>query len=569
MDKEKNRKIEVTRRDFLVGAGTVAVGSAVGAGVLSGCGTVSTKVTAPATITTTPAREWSWTKVPDPIPDSRIKKTYTADIVVVGLGNAGHMALLTAAEGGASVIGVEQKAEGYGVCGDQMGLLSGTSFQKSQGIEFTDEDRRLAVWELMKLGGNRADGRFYRQWLENGNELFDWLKAITDEAGVTWSAMNAQPDWDNSIEQYRSYPTVAVCDNKGLFKAMKKKAVDLGATIQHKITAKQLIKSNGRVTGLIATNGDGDYVKYVAEKGVILCTGDYSGSTEMIEAYCPRILATGRTNGLQPLNKGAGHQMGMWVGAQMELGPHAPITHAMNYGLLGKAASLQINALGERFHNESVGGQAWNESVEQQPGTICWQVIDSNWEKYYMNSSEGIPQAPNDGPMGMMGMSVAEQLASASSIPVEERPPNYNDQFASMTPRAIYTADTLEGLAALMKVPAEKFVSEVRRYNQLCYKGNDSDFQKPPWRLFPVDTPPYYAGKAGLNCMLTLLGGLLTDPNTMQAYDKDFNIIKGLYLAGNTVGRRFNISYPEVCMGISVGMARVNGRCAAKQALLG
>jgi trimethylamine-N-oxide reductase (cytochrome c) len=60
-DKEKKQAGEVSRRDFLVGAGTVVVGGAIGAGVLSGCGektvTETVKVTetktVPTTITTT------------------------------------------------------------------------------------------------------------------------------------------------------------------------------------------------------------------------------------------------------------------------------------------------------------------------------------------------------------------------------------------------------------------------------------------------------------------------------------------------------------------------------------
>jgi anaerobic selenocysteine-containing dehydrogenase len=50
---------QVTRRDFLVGAGTVAVGGAIGAGLLSSCKgdtttvTQTTTKTVPTTITTT------------------------------------------------------------------------------------------------------------------------------------------------------------------------------------------------------------------------------------------------------------------------------------------------------------------------------------------------------------------------------------------------------------------------------------------------------------------------------------------------------------------------------------
>jgi len=57
----KNEKAEVSRRDFLVGAGAVVASGAVGAGILAGCGgggetvtVTTTKVsTVPTTVTTT------------------------------------------------------------------------------------------------------------------------------------------------------------------------------------------------------------------------------------------------------------------------------------------------------------------------------------------------------------------------------------------------------------------------------------------------------------------------------------------------------------------------------------
>jgi len=57
-NEEKKQSGEVTRRDFLVGAGTVVVGGAIGAGLLSSCGdgettTVSTTIEKTKTVTTT------------------------------------------------------------------------------------------------------------------------------------------------------------------------------------------------------------------------------------------------------------------------------------------------------------------------------------------------------------------------------------------------------------------------------------------------------------------------------------------------------------------------------------
>ena len=62
VNEEKKQSGEVTRRDFLVGAGTVVVGGAIGAGVLSGCsgGEEVTKTVVQTTTKTVPTNRYSW-----------------------------------------------------------------------------------------------------------------------------------------------------------------------------------------------------------------------------------------------------------------------------------------------------------------------------------------------------------------------------------------------------------------------------------------------------------------------------------------------------------------------------
>lgn len=75
----------------------------------------------------------------------------------------------------------------------------------------------------------------------------------------------------------------------------------------------------------------------------------------------------------------------------------------------------------------------------------------------------------------------------------------------------------------------------------------------------------FIKGTAAGAGMLIVMGGLLCNAD-LQAYDADFNVIKGLYLAGNTVGKRFSVSYPTTCPGISNGLALTHGRYAGLKA---
>ena len=60
------------------------------------------------------------------------------------------------------------------------------------------------------------------------------------------------------------------------------------ASLQH--AHGELEKKDGRVTGCIAVDGDGKYVRYNAKKGVVIATGGYALNYKMLEALQPHTL---------------------------------------------------------------------------------------------------------------------------------------------------------------------------------------------------------------------------------------------------------------------------------------
>jgi fumarate reductase flavoprotein subunit len=115
-----------------------------------------------------------------------------------------------------------------------------------------------------------------------------------------------------------------------------------------------------------------------------------------------------------------------------------------------------------------------------------------------------------------------------------------------------------------MELPVDVFTATVARYNELARLGKDLDFGKRPDRLTTIEKPPFYAGK-GFYGLLTVMGGLNLNTR-MQALDRDWEVIPGLYLAGNTMGNRFAVDYPTLAPGLSHGMALHFGRIAGKNA---
>jgi fumarate reductase flavoprotein subunit len=174
--------------------------------------------------------------------------------------------------------------------------------------------------------------------------------------------------------------------------------------------------------------------------------------------------------------------------------------------------------------------------MERLPGQTAWQIFDSKYPDEITH-------------MGI-GLGKIDEMTNATRQYVEKES---------------ITADTIQELAMKMKVPVEPFKATVARYNKLARQGKDLDFGKRPDRLTTIDKPPYYAGK-GYYSLLVVNGGLNVNAK-LQALDKDWEIIPGLYLAGNTIGNRFVVDYPTMCPGISHGMASHYGRIAGLNAV--
>jgi fumarate reductase flavoprotein subunit len=496
---------------------------------------------------------WSFEVPPPPIREKDIKETFSTDIVVVGAGTSGKAAALSAAEAGASVIQID-KYKTFRWGGGHIAAI-GSRLQKKLGIEVDKDDVCL---QLMKWAGNKPDQRFYRLWADNSGAVMDWLMDLTDPLGIK-TLMYQAPfpegfDWKK--EYYPEFPvchwqtdgTTTTLNHFLLLNAAQNQALKLGVDIRYQTRAVQLVRrGKGRVTGVIAANQDGDYVRYNGRKAVILCTGDYGNNPEMMQKYCPIAADVALENNIymknqfmvidypEPLNAGDGHKMAMWIGAVMEDGAHhAAVAHS-TIGPLGNSAHLRVNIEGERYENEDVPGQAIANALVRQPGKRVWQICDSKWAEELTKMGVG--------------------LGKFTTV---------NDVVRARFKELAIEADTVEELARKIEVPAGTLKATVDRYNQLARLGKDLDFGKRPDRLTTIDRPPFYAGLVRQE-ILVVLGGLNTNMK-MQPLDAGRKVIPGLYLAGNTVGNRFAVDYPTMCPGLTHGLAWVTGRLAGLNA---
>jgi fumarate reductase flavoprotein subunit len=548
MDKEKKKGI--SKRSFLInaaaGASAIAVTrSGLAAGNASGQSAASTQATKYAL-----QKTYSWETAPAPIPDSKIKQKVTTDILVIGCGVSGMTAALSANEEKAKVI-ILEKYEHYNCRGSDNAAID-SKVQKKLGIKLDKDEICLA---LQKYFGNRSDQRLLRMWANNSGRIIDWLAEITEPQGITLKMKKYPyyPDGYDAAKEWNKDFQVAhwfTGRQPGLMATLEKVALKRGIDIRYNVRALQLIKKdNGRVTGVVAQDKDGNYVQYNAEKGVILCTGDYGHDEEMMEAYCAPCADIAKTLSPYdpPVNTGDGHKMALWAGGVMEPAPHAAVDHSSG-GPLGANAFLHVNTLGERYENEDVTSQMISNSMKRQPGKVFWQIYDSKWRDEVGKMGVGL----------LMHGDASGKAPDASEgtwlIKTQEPPAGKKVQ-----------ANNLEDLARKMGIPADTFKATVTRYNKLCKLGKDLDFGKRADRLTTVDKPPYFAGEAVI-AFLVSLGGLFVNTK-LQLLDKDRKPIEGIYMAGNTVGNRTANDYTTMCPGMTHAFAWTTGYLAAKSAL--
>jgi fumarate reductase flavoprotein subunit len=526
-------KKQLGRRGFIKGA------------VLSGVGVVASGSLASAQKVKAPdVCKMSWEIPPHPIPPGEIKNTVTTDVVVVGAGVAGVITALSAAEGGAKVVIVE-KMKKFSARGFDVAAVD-SRLQKKMGIQI---DVPAAIRALIKNCDKQVKEEFFWMFARYSGRVMDWMLDQIESGGL-YAKMSAS---HYQGPNYFEYPVThhilgGPHEKEGAFidavEIFEKNAKTKGADFRYSTPAVRLIREGkGPVTGVIAGKA-GNYTRFHATRGVVLATGDYGSNKEMLNYYCPIALYTNLNVYTPPgANMGDGHKMGLWVGAAMQKGTHAPMIHTV--GGAWPYFFLHVNKRGLRFQNEDLSSQACCLGMMIQPDGIGWTLLDSD---FLTNVPKTIPLGGGffwDHPDRNLGeeWTPGEDMATLEDC---------------MKKGLAFRANTLDELAAKMKVPADELKKTVARYNELVQKGVDEDFGKRKELLFPIERAPFYAGLMK-SALLTTTSGLRVNTRfeVLDAHDEPLG---GLYAVGNVQGDMFAVDYPTVFPGLSHGRCVTFGR---------
>jgi flavocytochrome c len=476
--------------------------------------------------------------------------TAHTDVVIIGGGGAGIPAAIEVARAGGKAVVLEQADECGGTAAISGGgcCIVGTPLQKAQGIVDTPD---LAFGDWVKWGGGAADEVWARYYLEHTlHELYHWAEGC----GVKWVDMKTQEG--NSVLRWHRPDN----NGLGLMTALIKTAETIpNITIMTAASAGKLLTQNGRVCGVTATRNN--ETLDLRSKAVVVATGGFNSSLEMVLEYRPEFKKFKVMEGSGFGAKGEGHKM------IKELGGY--FTHMSDIwfyvyatpdyrdprerrGLVFRMVPgyLWFNQQGKRFHNESLtGGASATPALLRQDPPHAWAIADTPMlaridvaDPYYRRGD-------------VIDRAKVEELLNNSPY--------------------IKKGGTLEELGKNCGLENVKnFLAEVEEYNRSFDAKLDKEakFGKSLKGSKQFDTPPYY-GIQIFPLARKNFGGVKTDLRC-RALNKYFEPIPGLYAAGEVAGMagghiNGKAGLEGTMLGPSIFSGRVAGAWAANEAGFG
>ena len=568
------------RRTFLKGAGITAIGAAA-MGALTGCGNgfAVAESEEPVRETAGQASATGWLGEVPEIAERDITETLDYEVVVCGCKTGGLPAVISAAENGARVLGIDRVSkvsnprEDIGAIDSKLQLASFDEYPQFK------IDKMEAMEDIVRYANGFVNYDLVKLWANESGAMLDWLTEIVERDGRLRMDFEGSVGTEGQGARDKAWATGHSPNKTELGKqdknfnfgvSLKEYAEEKGAEFRWET---ELIKceqdANGRVTGVIARDvKDRHYIRINASKGVILTTGGYGNNLEMMQARQPwnqkiRIAAPGK--GGNPT--GDGIKAALWCGGEMDpLGAACTFNRACvkpdelagdgvvgEWWWFGEQPFMKVNLNGKRFCNESGPYDYMLHSTIMQPGHTYCDIFDSDYAAQVKQMNE----------VGCCRLYPFDN-GSPSNRSIDDMPALFD---SLLEKGYLQKADTPEELAEKLNIPVDNFVETFNRYNEMAENGKDEDYNKEPYRLMALKTPPYYGIRTGA-WFLATLDGVRINTN-MHPVRADGSEIEGLYMAGDCSGGFFSVSYPNLFTGLACGRTMTFGRRAGKLAATG
>ena len=519
-------------------------------------------------------------KEPD-IDEAAITETVDTDILIVGAGNGGMFAAAYAAANGLNFRVIEQNANvqdtrhWYGAVD--------SAAAKEAGEPATDKAKLLS--EISRYASGKCDQRVVKTWINESAAMHDFMRSILEDkygwvcdftsgSEAAWPAENAEHNTDYLYPvQEHNYMASESASGLPRNELLLQYIQELGYDVDFKTSLAKLEKnSDGRITGIIAQSTEDDhFIRYNANKGVLLACGGFPGNPYMMEQLDPLGTSVTTACSYSPSDKGYGIRAAMWAGANLDkeaapmLFDRGIVAPGVDGGYVdsdtafgGKAFPgtirqynpgtqpfLKVNRNGERFANESCPYNDIVYAAAHQPGRVYAQICDAN---------------------------ILEDAKRFHTIGCSAQTRNGGEKYIqgkmdeAIEAGALFKCDTLDELADKMGFTGaakDTFLATVERYNELYDKQNDEDFGKPAYRLSAIRTAPFYGCWLGASLLTTEQGIAINEKG--QALDTNNQPMEGLYITGDMSGSFFANNYPCLMAGVAMGRTLTFAMKAVKQ----
>ncbi len=453
-------------------------------------------------------------------------------IVVVGQGAAGLAAALSAAEAARAAtatinITVVDRAPEDEAGGNTRWSPSNMRMATPSSVEPS------FVHDMLEATKFQGDESYFARLAQEAPGTIKWLTSF----GIEF----IQPSYYLAKGPPRIQP---VGGGSHLVKELTEAAKQVGAVFLHECEAKEIVKDNGRINGLVVEQNG--MCRTLPADAVVLACGGFQGNAAMMHMHFGERAPTMRL--ISPgthFDTGDGIRMAQPLGATLSGDWHgmhaepvdarsknsAPVVLVYPYGIV-------VDQNGHRFFDEGAGlmHETWEGFARQMhfevPGSTAFAILDSR----------------------LFGIADYQRAIRSELPPV--------------------SASTLGELADLIGINRDNLLATVADYNAAC-SGNPNSFDatrrdrlaaapslKPPksnWAR-AISVPPFLAYPL-VGAVAYTFGGLATDDRArVLGHGAP---IPGLFAAGETTGH-FYATAPNA---VSVMRAFVFGRIAGREAV--
>ena len=490
----------------------------------------------------------------------------TADIVVVGMGNAAQAAAASAHDGGAQVLVVDKSPEikrgsnswfsssahfrhAHNGLADERPLVPHVPDSQFDLFDLPPYPKDTFYGDIMRVTRGKAVPELVELMVNESYPTVRWMR----ESGFTWEVM--YPD-EKVGGRFSWYPGAVFIQSKDggagcvemWYQILKRKGVE----VLFSTPAVRLITDDkGGVKGLIVQGQEG--YEEIRCKAVILGCGGFEANPEMRAKYLGlgwdlvkvRGTHTNTGDGITMALEAGAQVLGHWSGAHaspidadagdVEAGFLDPLNRRHRTHRYSWLYGIMVNAEGRRFldEGEDFSGYTYAKfggEIQKQPGGIAYQIFDAKTLPHVLSG----------------------------------------DMYAGATPT---TANTIEELAEHLEVNVgslattvkefNKAVVEDREVNYILHDGRHTERIHPPktnWAQ-KIDTPPFTAFAA--SCGITFTYGGLKINTQCQVINRLDLPIRGLYACGEITAGFFYYNYPS---GSGLMRGGVTGRIAGRNA---